>query len=70
MNTDIAASWANLGLLRRPAAAFFVAVGGALASLGLFNCLEDGRARDAEVGTVHTAACLPPPLVRGRPLIL
>lgn len=53
MNTDIAASWANLGLLRRPAAAFFVAVGGALASLGLFSCLEDGRARDATVGTVH-----------------
>ena len=50
MNTDIAASWANLGLLRRPTAVFFVAVGGSLASLGLFNCLQDGRTRVAAAG--------------------
>lgn len=40
----------QLGLTSTSRWSFFVAVGGSLASLGLFNCLQDGKARVAAAG--------------------
>ena len=42
----------QLGLTSTSRWSFFVAVGGSLASLGLFNCLQDGRARVAAAGSL------------------